>query len=356
MTHTRFIEPLDVLFLRGNRVFGAAGSYGESLLPPWPSVAAGALRSLLHAGDGKVLDQPEDFRLTAFHLARHVDGRDETVHALPADLIVQGTRNAPEIMRFTPTPLHDAIMASTPLPHVPALATADRGKPLGGFLLSRDGWQEYLAGRTPTAAHLLKTDTLWQVEDRIGVGLDPHSRRAEDGKLFSMQAIAFHPGAGFVVRSSGRVAPPEQGLLRLGGDGRGAHLRPATDELAGADHAAIAQAGRARLVLTTPGLFPDGWRLPGMQADGRWELAGVRARVVAVAITRSEVVSGWDMQKKLPKPAQRVAPTGSVYWLEDLQAGADALDKLADHGLWPETDHDTARRAEGFNRFAFAAI
>ena len=31
-----FIEPLDVLVLRGNKLFGDPGSYGESLVPPWP--------------------------------------------------------------------------------------------------------------------------------------------------------------------------------------------------------------------------------------------------------------------------------------------------------------------------------
>ena len=43
-TEHRFLEPLDVLFLRANKLFGDPGSYGESLVPPWPSAAAGALR------------------------------------------------------------------------------------------------------------------------------------------------------------------------------------------------------------------------------------------------------------------------------------------------------------------------
>ena len=48
---TRFLEPLDVLFLRGNKLFGDPGSFGESLIPPWPSVVAGALRSRMLADD-----------------------------------------------------------------------------------------------------------------------------------------------------------------------------------------------------------------------------------------------------------------------------------------------------------------
>lgn len=356
MNHIHFVDPVDVLFLRGNRVFGAPGSYGESLLPPWPSVASGALRSLLHAGDGKVLEDPEDFRLTAFHLARQVEGRDEAVYALPADLVVSGTRDDPQVSRLAPRVLDHAIQGSTPLSMVPVLAEQERSKPLSGFWLNQDGWRAYLAGDLPGPAHLLPTEELWQLEIRVGVGLDPHSRRADYGKLFSMQAIAFRPGVGFLTCSRGRVAPPEQGMLRLGGDGRGAQLRPAVGDLPQADHACISRSGRARLVLTTPGLFPDGWRLPGMDAGGVWSLAGVHARVVAAAVPRAEVVSGWDLRIKQPKAAERAAPTGSVYWLEDLEASPEMLDKLADHGLWPESAQDTARRVEGFNRFALAAI
>ena len=40
-----FIEPLDVLVFRGNKLFGAPGSFGENQMPPWPSVVAGALRT-----------------------------------------------------------------------------------------------------------------------------------------------------------------------------------------------------------------------------------------------------------------------------------------------------------------------
>lgn len=55
MTAYRFLEPLDVLFLRGNKLFGDPGSYGASLVPPWPSVAAGAL--LYRDGPPVVLDR-----------------------------------------------------------------------------------------------------------------------------------------------------------------------------------------------------------------------------------------------------------------------------------------------------------
>ena len=88
-----------------------------------------------------------------------------------------------------------------------------------------------------------------------------------------------------------------------------------------------------------------------MVEDGHFELCGVRGRVVAAAVNRAEVISGWDLAKWRPKAACRAAPAGSVYWIEALEATPEALRKLAEHGLWPETGYDASRRAEGFNRF-----
>ena len=129
-----------------------------------------------------------------------------------------------------------------------------------------------------------------------------------------------------------------------------AHHRPAVPDLA-----AIARARRARVLLTTPALFPEGWRLPGVDADGRINWPGLTARLVCAAVPRAEVVSGWDLALRQPKAAERAAPAGSVYWLEDLDTTPEALRKLADGGLWLGDDQNAQRRAEGYNRCAFAA-
>jgi CRISPR-associated protein Cmr3 len=92
-----------------------------------------------------------------------------------------------------------------------------------------------------------------------------------------------------------------------------------------------------------------------MNADGVVQLGGINGRVVCAAVPRAEVVSGWDLACWQPKSAQRAAPAGSVYWLEDIDATPDQLRKLAAAGLWEEPCNDPQRRTEGFNRFTFAA-
>ena len=55
MTSYYFVQPLDVLMIRGNKSFGGAGQHGEAVMPPWPSLFAGAFRSALLGRDAAQL-------------------------------------------------------------------------------------------------------------------------------------------------------------------------------------------------------------------------------------------------------------------------------------------------------------
>lgn len=371
MTAYRFLQPLDVLFLRGNKLFGDPGSFGESLIPPWPSAVAGALRSLMLAADrvdpaafarGSVHHpvlgtptEPGPFRLSAFHVARETAaGAVEVLIEPPADLMVtRDERGRPHVNRMTPAALPKGLTASAPLPLVPILGESSPSKPASGYWLSQRAMSDYLRGRTPMPTDLVETAALWRIDTRIGIGLDAARRCADDGKLFSTQAVAFCPQTGFLVGIDG-ANPPAEGVLRLGGDGRGAALRMIAFEPPATDLAAIAEAGRCRILLTTPGIFPAGWHPFCAAADGRFELRGVRGRLVSASVPRAQTVSGWDLARWQPKPAQRAAPCGSVYWIDELEATTESLGKLAEAGLWPEPCEHPQRRAEGFNRFTFA--
>lgn len=385
-TEHRFIEPLDVLFLRGNKLFGDPGSHGESLVPPWPSAAAGALRSQMLAHEGIDLaafskgqvqhaslgtpQVPGRFALTDFTLARRrADGRFETLHALPADLVVtekespvkaaMGELTKHHIQSLRPLAPSHGLHSSSRFAQVPVLAESERRKAASGLWLTQQGWERYLRGQLPEAARdLVKTSELWAIDSRVGIGLNADTRSADDGKLFTAQAVAFVPGVGFLASATG-AALPAHGSLRLGGDGRAAGSQSIDHQASHADLKAIATQGRCRIVLTTPGLFAQGWLPNGFtcQSDGSHllDLHGVRARLVCASVPRSETISGWDLAKWQPKAALRASPAGSVYWLDELQATPEALGKLAEAGFWNSECEDAHRRAEGFNRFAFAA-
>ncbi len=426
---THFIEPLDVLILRGNKLFGDPGSYAESIVPPWPSVAAGALRSALlaHKGvdfaafsSGRHVDDelgtpkdPGPFVLTAFHLARCVGSNHspEPLFQPPADLVIRkqestaakepgegrqspsnkkpGKKTGGEfdpgdfcVERLRPHEPPTGIACSRNTRMLAVLPEAKRGKPESGFWLSLASWRKYLAGDAVESADLVRAADLWRAETRVGVGLDAKRRRASDGALFSVQAVSLnkseHRGncgaaghrsnsaaaVGFLAQSTGANFP-DQFAMRLGGDGRAAMARRVEAEprgvdfgLAQADLDQICEVRRCRLVLTTPGIFARGWLPTGVSESNSeldFQLHGVGGKLVCAAVPRAETVSGFDIAKGLPKTARRVAPAGSVYWLEELNATPDALRKLAAKGFWSERVEDPMRRAEGFNRLAIAA-
>ena len=81
----------------------------------------------------------------------------------------------------------------------------------------------------------------------------------------------------------------------------------------------------ARVILLTPALFPEGFA-PAT-------IGNPAMKVVAAAVQRPQIVSGWDYElvkntegklvQRGPKKNRRMAPAGSVYWGE-LPDGFDA--------------------------------
>ncbi len=370
--NTVFITPLDVLYLRGNQSFGDPGSYGESIVPPWPSVAAGAIRSRMLVDNSIDLaafarsevahpelgtpEAPSSFVLHAFHLAQRQGKQTELLFAPPADLVLQADDDSVQAQRLAPTALHARIQTSSPLPLLPVLAQENRSKAASGWWLRQSGWHKYLAGQTPGSDDFIKTSELWAFDERVGVGLAENTRSADDGKLFTNRAVALKAGVGFIAIVNGAQAP-DAGLLRLGGDGRAASIQAVNLDWPQPDYETISQQQRCRLVLTSPSLFAGGWLPNGfslVEGGYRFNLHGVKGRLLAASVARSEIISGWDLAQRQPKPAQRIAPSGSVYWLDEVQATPDALRKLVARGLWHEACEDVHRRAEGFNRLTLA--
>lgn len=336
-----FLEPLDVLYLRGNKLFADAGAHGEALMPPWPSLAAGAIRSRLMA-EGTSLETLADFQLTQFGLARLHEGEfAEHLWPLPADVIVSDEAGLADATYLLPCPMPTGIVSSHALPKLPTLQTEIPGKPVAGLWLTGAGIAGWLAGQPLKAKHFMRSGDLWQTDPRLGIALDLITRSAADGKIYTTETIALKKGIGFISAYEGSANQlPDGSLVRLGGDGRGAVGRAVSPSPTAPDWARIEKEGRFRLMLTTPGLFSGGWRPDG-----------VPATLVAASVSRAETVSGWDLVTNKPKVAQRVAPTGSVYWFENFTADLAALQALAQNGLPIE---DPARHAEGFGKLAIA--
>jgi CRISPR-associated protein Cmr3 len=364
-------DALDVLMLRGNRLFGG-GVHGESFMPPWPSVFAGALasRALADAGRiGEITRQPgradtilaetlgADYALTAIALARG----DEALFPAPADLVAM---EGPDLAPLSPQILGGSpfgIALSNALPVLLSLRSSKRGKPLGGQWTTAAGLTKHLEGRKPDPSCLVTPSSLWQIDPRLGIGLDANSRTAAETQIYTTDAIGLRPGVRFVAEFAGSRLPTT-GLVRLGGDGRGARIAPASSALTGTlSELGRPQSGWAgyRMILATPGLSPNGWLPLGVDpTTRRFKVEGLIAELVAAAVPRHQVISGWDLAQHDPKPARKAAPAGSCYWFRVLEGDTTVLTSLRQSGLWllkDDNPDNTVRRREGFNRVWFGA-
>ena len=399
-TNYYFVEPLDVLMIRGNKSFGGDGQHGEAVMPPWPSLFAGAFRSALLGNDAQMLSrfvavgtdkalladarnsqmrsilgdalfaalgtpsEPGDFRVTWLSLAMGTHTPSATgsppigvaaIMPLPADLTAFEEAGIPPVVALQPLPPSNGTAVSGELPLIALLRVGKQVKPVNGRWLDDTGVARHLAGTLPK--DVVRTEALFKRETRLGIALDPHSGTAQDGALYTTEAVSFCAGAGFLVGIEGDHGQlPSAGLLRLGGDGKGARYYRLTD-YAPPVAPRLSPGCGFRLILTTPSIFTGGW-LPERvvrQADGSYHLNGdgFSARLVCAAVGRNDVISGWDLAHWQPKTAQRVAPAGSVYWFDALVGDADKLAAWVNQGLWGEHP-DRQRRAEGFNQALLA--
>ena len=385
------IRPLDVLHLRGNRLFADTG-HGEVVMPPWPSLFAGALRTRMLDGrgvsfaafrDGCVDDPvvarvvgtsptaPGEFRVGGVAmLCWREDPRRRFTATLcvpcPADLVcVAGGADGErlEVHALRPATVTDlGVRGSFPLPGAPVLRTATPVKPVPNVWITAEGLAAHFRGASVLSEHLIPSEGLWRTDSRLGIGLDVARRTTRKSLLYTADALALAPGVEFLVPcAGGGELLPDSGLLRLGGDGRGATVErwePGNAQWTPWAHRPDGPG--FRMVLITPGIFPQGWIPPGVVREGDdWVLAlpGLRARLVAALVGRYGTVSGWDLARNAPKTALRVVPAGSVYWFEVRDGTLGPLAALADGGLWDPDEslapEMRARRAEGFNNVCF---
>ena len=279
-----------------------------------------------------------------------MNGHLERVFPIPSDLVIQkATKDATnaKIYALKPMPLPEGLMSQLAEGQQVPMLQAPAGKPESKYWLDEAGYYAYLNGQFNQISNdnLIEVSQLWKKDYRLGIALDGNTRTAAEGQLYTTEAIALCEGVQLVAEIQGADDFPKKGNLRLGGDGRGAGFDVDTLK---ALPSIQAKNGKVKLTLTSPAIFADGWRLPSQDEQGRIQFAGGSARVITASVPRHQVISGWNLAEWKPKPAERVVPMGSVYWLEDVQCDTatslqDALQALL------LRDTDPQRCAEGYN-------
>lgn len=318
-----FLEPMDVWLFRDGRPFDALSDHrAQSIFPPYPSVIQGAIRShhlVVKNVDfrekkkiAEVVGTAEDYkdlRMRGPFLARREKEKVVYYFPLPAD--AQPTDGNKFRPASRPQRIPVSAAASGPTSKLLGLGQGDQPKKgRSGLWLHERALLAYLGDREVVG---VPEEYLFWRESRFGIGIDDARRTAREHALYEVEFIRPCRKVGLLVQVEGYDGWPEQGVLRIGGEGRGAFFQrvepspwPAVPE---------ELPPRFKIYFATPTCFLGGWQPVG----GDWSrFFDGRVELVAAAIHKYESIGGYDWANDGHKPARRYVPAGSVYYFECL--------------------------------------
>ncbi|MDQ7795019.1 MAG: type III-B CRISPR module-associated Cmr3 family protein [bacterium] len=322
-----FLQPVDVWLFRDGRPFNRGTDHrARCVFPPAPSVLQGALRSHHIALCGGITaylegqspavemavgkpgeNPPPSFRLRGPWLARRNSGGVDRYFPLPADAV----RIAGEYQRLHPATCEGILTDLQGLSLLwPPESVVPRKVGEEPVWVSEQTLSCYLGGSAIPAEEVVRQSEFFVLESRVGIGRDPDTRAARQGDLFEVEFVRPVEGCGLLVEVQGLSGWPEEGIMAIGGESRGArYLR--LDDIPG--EATVPGGDRLRAFFTTPGLFSGGWQ----PAGGNWgAFFDGPVNLVATALGRPLVLGGYDLARRRHKPSYRHVPAGSVYFFE----------------------------------------
>lgn len=333
------LTPLDTLFFGDGVPFFADGAQEDvsGVFPPHPPTLVGALRAALARAQGwsgagrwpaaleRVLGDGADLSGLTFtgplllrageplypaprHLVGILKDASGGVHWLPKALLRPGS------------PIACDLGPAVRFPEVPAraLESGVRARPGDDQWLTRAGFVAVLDGQVPGASEVVESSELWVEERRVGLALEPSTRAAKPGMLYSSRHVRLGRGVSIGVEVAGvpdEWSWPFGQIIPLGGESRVAELARGSGPLGVAPSAralaAIEASGRVLMVALTP--VDVEARLganPGFPAD-----AG-DVEVVTAAAGRPQRIGGWSTLSRQPLPLASVMPAGSVLFCQ----------------------------------------
>jgi len=334
------LRPLDMLFFRDGRPFGAASQVESG--QPQPQTVAGALRTALlqaYGADfvclGKCIEKGVCFaeavqeagaaswigtmQVAGPWFRKETDAGEKVLFPTPAIL----HRDKDQFFRLAPLPdgelpgWRPPVKGLRPLwpmrKDVMDLTIRDNEskKPAGGYL-TREGMLEFLKGGLPKCEQWRGTDGLFALDRRTGIVIDGASNTAKEGMIYAAAFLALAKGVSLhvelklpdedakraaedVLRS---IAP-----LPLGGEGRRVAVKLELLDSVLPLRVEVQGQGRELLALGSPGVFRQGWLPSDIQDD-----------LVAACIAGQGAVSGWDYALGGPKKTRFTVAAGSVYF------------------------------------------
>jgi len=370
--------PHDPLIFQDGRPFTAApGAEAVSLPFPFPSTVAGAVRTM--AGTDPETGEFQKERIDELlqrkirgpilvELGKDNDIRDWLFPA-PMDALLLRSDEQGHALRLVNRPImvDESLSKSTDLQDLslvgPKEFVKEKPHPNPPTFWRYEMYKKWLIAPEDGQVSLEALGiTGLQREQRLHPGINPDTQSAQTGILFRTSGLEFFSGEweeGSGSQELSRVdtfglatatdADLRQSLGFLGGERRAVSWKLSTQAFPDCPEevkASLFEHKACRLILLTPAYFSEGY-LPS------FDFLPLQPEVTSAAVRRYQTVSGWDYAKHQPKPTQRLAPSGSVYFLRfDEDIDEDDLEVFVQR-TWMQTVSDTVgdspqKRRDGF--------
>jgi CRISPR-associated protein Cmr3 len=345
----------------------------QSVFPPPMRTLAGAIRSQI--GEYQQVDW-QDFTENKHHVLREVIGDDDVIgsplsfkgpfinfknkrlYPAPLNLIAYTVDKQTIIHQLAlGEPTHCDLGEQVQLPVLPE--GCKKLKKLEHYWLKAGDFQQLLHGKPPALSDLLVSHDriapednhtyLYQQEPRLGIALNQQRRTVEESLLYQTRHLRLTEDISIDVEVDGlanQYLPEASSLLRLGAEGRMAHvgLKNTSDTLVTAPSADKAKG--LILYLLTPAYFPatgneqQAWHfLPDFEQTtvaGKtvWigEIQGVVLHLHMAIIGRLQREGGWSLKERKPRTLKSLVPAGSCWYctVENMSV-TEAIKQL--HGI-----------------------
>lgn len=327
------IQPLDPLFVRDGKSFSMGEDVtAQSLFPPPPSTFYGAVRSAYFSSHPKLFDYErlntkEDptisFAIRGIYLFDNEI--EQFIFPTPLDLVVQDNSNdgRAHLLKMKDIDFYSNYPFRTVLapPNENGLYQS-----VEGMYITESELEAYLSGpekEQDASYFLIKGDSIVKTETKVGVAIDSRTGTAEESKLYRIGMKRLNKQYRFFLHFDGLDGLGEEGMLRLGGEGKIAAytttlIQPPQFVWDGNPGAIpIDKRGNQlfKLYFATPSYFTNGWLPSWIDPETmEGEYQGIQLELVTAVVGKHLSLGGFDMKSRYPKAMRRFIGAGSVYY------------------------------------------
>jgi CRISPR-associated protein Cmr3 len=334
------IKPLDTLFFRDGRPFTMGSeTWANPIFPPYPSTVYGAIRTWLIFERGSLKEFKEGkFKEDKFKelgtpsekgnlkiKGPFICLNDSLYFPVPFDLLKK--KDAPEkekkLFYINCINKPEIFISDYCLERILINKNDFELEECGGFI-DIDSLKNYLMVNKNIPEFIEKKE-IFSYEKKTGIKRSRKTLSSEEGYLYRIPMIRLKKKAGLFIEIDGLEQNnyPKGGIIQIGGEGKTAKIEKIEndDPLKTLRDMDFEFENKIfKIYLATPAIFEQGWLPKWINDNSTFEgnHNGIKLKLMACSIGKYNLIGGWDLANKRPKPMYKAVPAGSVYYFKIL--------------------------------------